>query len=361
MKSEKQQLLPIRASWYPLSGLLVLSSLVSIILMSCAPVQYRPGDRVSLRTVAGDQLTVQQTDTTGEVHVSSGRQTAVLTAGVSGFVLNGDWHNFESTPFFEQGALHLSTSDARRLRSALSHSEPKPPKRRTTKAESPSDDAFRVVIDPGHGGKYVGAEGVYGTHEKDLNLRVARHVKRNLKQHNIHVSLTRRRDRSFSGNHKRDLDRRVQIAHRKQADLFMSIHANAARASSASGIEVLVSPDHDRDETIQRLQQWNRKSPESGPAVSVSQTYREHRRKSLRLAHYVEQKLENVAPTGSRGIKKKSLHVLRNAPCPAVLVETGFMTNSREARLLSSSSYQRKLGRAISRAVLEYRRLYARK
>ncbi len=151
----------------------------------------------------------------------------------------------------------------------------------------------------------------------------------------------------------------MRIAHEKNADLFISIHANAARASSAQGIEVFVSPDGDRRDTIQRLKQWNQTPPPSArETLSAPEEYRVHRRRSLRLARNVEQRMEEVAPTGSRGVKKKSLHVLRNAPCPAVLVETGFMTNKHDARLLSRPDYRRKMGRAIANAVIQFHRLY---
>jgi len=216
-----------------------------------------------------------------------------------------------------------------------------------------------VVVDPGHGGKYVGARGINGALEKNLNLLVAQNVKKYLDDHQFQVQLTRNSDSKFSSSHKTDLDRRVQFTARKNADLFVSIHANAARSNSASGFEVFVSPPEDREATIQRLRDWYR-TPSAANTANASgyssyrSMYRDHRKKSHRLAHLIRDEFKHALPTKSRGVKEKSLHVLRNAPCPAVLVELGFMTNPEEADLLSRSSYQRKLAKNIAQAIQSF-------
>lgn len=330
------------------------------ILMSCATTNRTDGKYKSVDEILpSDSYRAEVSGTSNELRISGNGKTAVFSSGVSGFAVNGNWYDLERTPVYREGKLHLYKSDATKLKKALTTTTARA---NTNKSTTTRDDTFTVVVDPGHGGKFVGARGINGKLEKRLNLAVARYTYRHLNQDHIDVKLTRSTDSSLSSQHKQDLDERVQLADRVGADLFISIHANAARSSSAKGFELFVSPKDDRPDTIQRLKSWHPDPSDTTHSVSYNsyyQMYRDHRRKSLRLARHIRNQFKQVVPTGSRGIKQKSLHVLRNAPCPAVLVELGFMTNQRESNLLSRNSYQRKLGKQIAQAVNNFQRSLA--
>ncbi len=339
---------------------LLLASSVTLGLLSCASTSRTEHDYKNLTDViSSDSYSTTTSASSNDTLITGRGNTIVLSAGIPGFALNGKWHELQQRPIYRNGNLQISRTDAGVIQRALSQSsssreEDSPP------TDNESSDKFTVVVDPGHGGKFVGAEGLHGTLEKELNLAVAQHLENYMENDSVDVHLTRSSDTSLSSAHKRDLDRRVQIASNSDADLFISIHANAARSNSASGFEILVSPREDRQATIERLQDWYA-SPERARTTNVSgyssyhHMYQDHRQKSQRLARLIKNEFQRVVPTESRGVKQKSLHVLRNAPCPAVLVELGFMTNPREAKLLTRSSYQRKLAENIAQAVRSFR------
>ncbi len=177
---------------------------------------------------------------------------------------------------------------------------------------------FTVVVDPGHGGKDPGAIGVDGICEKWINLTIAQMVYlKSLDHPALRVILARRND-----EHIYPTDR-IKEANRIGADLYVSVHANAYRSASVSGVETLVHETQGRG----------------------SQSYR--------LAEILQQHL--IAYTGAkdRGIKWAPLFI-RQAQMPAALVEVGFITHRLEARLLQSLSYQSKIADAILDAILEF-------
>ncbi len=334
------------------SPLLVLTLCATI--MSCNTSKPMDGDYRKLSDVLpSDEYAVSPSEYSSELYVKGRGNNLVFSSGIAGYELNGKWHDLDSPPIFRKGELYVRSSDTEKVRQALEASSS------TEKRSKKEGKPFIVVIDPGHGGKYVGARGINGALEKDLNLLVAQNVKRYLDDEQIDVLLTRNTDSEFSSSHKTDLDRRVQFAARKNADLFISIHANAARSNAASGFEVYVSPPEDRDATIQRLRDWHRtpsgtNTANSSGYSSYQTMYTDHRKKSQRLARLIRDEFKHALTTESRGVKEKSLHVLRNAPCPAVLVELGFMTNPEEADLLSRSSYQQKLAKNIAQAIQSF-------
>ncbi|HDJ29638.1 MAG TPA: N-acetylmuramoyl-L-alanine amidase [Candidatus Acetothermia bacterium] len=177
---------------------------------------------------------------------------------------------------------------------------------------------YTVVIDPGHGGKDPGAIGIGGLEEKSITLDIAKMVYlKSLSYPELRVILTRRDD---TYTYPTD---RVLTANRLGADLYVSIHANAHSSPSASGIETLVHESKGRDTPC------------------------------YHLAELLQREL--VAATGAedRGIKWAPLFI-RRAQMPAALVEVGFVTNPREARLLQTISYQSIIAEAILDGILDY-------
>ncbi len=190
------------------------------------------------------------------------------------------------------------------------------PVRRSAAVEPPAPPArYRVVIDPGHGGRDPGATSVLGYHEKVVNLRVAREAAGLLGQWGIAVKLTRDRD-EYVG-----LDERAEIAHRFAADLFVSVHADSFRNPSPRGFTVYVA------------RFASPRSRSAGRALVAA-----------------------LAATGlpSRDVREKNLQVLVRTRCPAVLVEMGYLSNPQEAALLGQADFQQRMARAIAAGIRDH-------
>lgn len=172
-----------------------------------------------------------------------------------------------------------------------------------------------IVIDAGHGGKDPGTTSVTGTYEKEITLDLAFYVQEALEKRGFTVKMTRFDD-SFI-----PLDERVTIASQTNADLFVSLHANALTTDpTLRGIQVLYYPD------------------EEGRNAAISESF----------AH----SLSSALQTPNRGaIPRKDLTVLRDTTMTSLLIETGFLTNQEEAALLESNSYQKKMAQFIADAI----------
>ncbi len=165
-----------------------------------------------------------------------------------------------------------------------------------------------IVVDPGHGGKDPGAPGVGAIPEKTVNLKIANQVAGELRARGAHVTLTRSDDRFIT------LNARAQQAERHNADLFVSIHADAARRASASGTTVYIA--------------------------------RNASRQSISAAEAITAAFER-AGIKCRGVQRAGYRVLVGHSRPAVLIECGFLSNPTEARLLAQAPYQSKIAAAI--------------
>jgi N-acetylmuramoyl-L-alanine amidase len=174
-----------------------------------------------------------------------------------------------------------------------------------------------VVIDPGHGGPDPGAIGIGGIREKDIVIDISREVARILQQQGVYVRLTRSDDRDL------DLAPRVAIAERANADVFLSIHANAIS---------MARPDINGVETFY------------GPG----------RTRSGRLAEMIQNSILSTFNMRNRGVKAARFYVIRNTSMPSALVEVGFVTGQEDAPNLSNPAWRRQMAQAISRGILQY-------
>ena len=179
---------------------------------------------------------------------------------------------------------------------------------------SRNDGRMVVVIDPGHGGRDPGAIGIGGLREVDVLWPIAQQVARQLEQQGIQVIMTRR------GDYFVDLAPRVQIAKRANADLFVSIHANAInmRRPDVNGIEVY------------------------------------HFGRGEDLARAIHASILSSVSIGDRGVRRARFFVLRNNPMPAVLVEVGFVTGAIDAPKLADPNFRSQMADAIARGILLY-------
>lgn len=218
-----------------------------------------------------------------------------------------------------------------------------------------------VVIDPGHGGLEVGAKGPGGTLEKDVTLAIARKLRSGLVNTlGLQAFLTRDKDQDVA------LDERAAYANNYKADLFVSIHANASRATGARGSEVFFLSYQATDEESRRV------AAAEGEAAAVSGTsggelalilwdmaQAEHLGESSALASRLQEELAEVTGSQGRGVKQAPFRVLVGAAMPAVLVEVAFISNSEEEKLLMSDGYQAKIAAALARGIARYQREHA--
>ncbi len=179
-----------------------------------------------------------------------------------------------------------------------------------------------VVVDAGHGGRDVGAtrNGIY---EKDIVLAMSMKLGRILQQMGYSVIYTRTEDIEL------DLEPRVNIAESARASAFVSVHANAldAKASTVNGVETYYA---------------------SGSSLGKS------------LAELVHDEILASTGANNRGVKSAKFHVILKTSMPAVLVETGFITNPSEAAKLVDSAYQLRMAEAIARGVDRFLKSYRR-
>ncbi|MCC5608026.1 N-acetylmuramoyl-L-alanine amidase [Nostoc sp. CHAB 5834] len=171
-----------------------------------------------------------------------------------------------------------------------------------------------VLIDPGHGGKDPGAVGLGGLREKDIILSIGKRIAQVLQQNGVQVVMTRDSDYFVT------LPGRVQLAERANADVFVSIHANAVGPgrSDVSGLE----------------------------------TY--YYGSGLGLARTVHNSILQNVNVRDRGVRRARFFVLRKSSMPSILVETGYLTGRDDNAKLRNSAYQNQMADAIARGILQY-------
>lgn len=220
-----------------------------------------------------------------------------------------------------------------------------------------------VVIDAGHGGEDHGAEGPGGLLEKDVVLEVAQRAARQLRGHGLRVVLTRDRDVAVA------LQERTRIANDAAADLFVSIHANAAPSRAARGIETYFLSLDASDEASGRVAARENEAFGSGvsapggdadpvAAILGDLVSTEHLAESDEFARLARERLADADSAPSRGVKQAPFVVLMGVRMPAALLEIGFITNPKEAQRLGEAGRQDDLAGAIAGAVLEFARRY---
>lgn len=216
-----------------------------------------------------------------------------------------------------------------------------------------------VVLDAGHGGKDTGAIGFSGVREKDVVLDITRRLGKILSQNGFEIHYTRENDVFVS------LEKRTEIASRvAHADLFVSIHANSARARNAYGLEVfsLKDLDYAGHSEVQRRtnhrklfgQLAMKKNSFELDRIVESLLYENKQKQSAVLAEKMARNVSRFVQTKNRGEKDSRFFVLRNTLVPAVLMEVGFLSNAKEERLLRSSAYRQKVAYAIAQSIIEY-------
>lgn len=213
----------------------------------------------------------------------------------------------------------------------------------------------RVVIDPGHGGKDTGAIGKDGTYEKDLTLAISQKLKARLSAMGLEVLLTRERDIYLS------LEERTRFANENKADLFISIHVNAAENRKAFGIETYtlnLNSDRYAMRLAARENAGSTRSIGDLQFILADLATKANTDDSIRLArHSQDRMIERLRakygkePVKDLGVKQALFFVLVGAKMPAILVETGFISNPDEVKRLRTAAYQDELAKSLADGV----------
>jgi len=210
------------------------------------------------------------------------------------------------------------------------------------------------MLDPGHGGEDGGARGAKGLKEKTAALAISRVVGEKLEAAGFEAVFTREDDRLIP------LWDRAKAANTQGADLFISLHLNAARARSARGSEVyfLSLGKGDNDELVateNAAAGRNRGNPDSVVAIILDDlAQKAFLQDSERLAVAVQGQLNRLSGIKERGVKQAPFIVLRGAAMPAVLVEVAFISNPREEAKLKEAAFRAKVADAITLGVRRY-------
>ena len=180
-----------------------------------------------------------------------------------------------------------------------------------------------IVIDPGHGGFDSGAVSSSGTREDELNLKVAKKLKRYLQEHDASVLLTRETDEALAANKADDMRERVRIIRENSPDVVVSIHMNKFPQTQYFGGQTFYMTGSEEGKTL---------------AQSIQ-----------------TQLLENLIEGNNRQIKAASnLLILKAGNAPTVIVECGFLSNVKEEAMLKTNDYQDKIAWSIFNGILDY-------
>ncbi|MEO0348018.1 MAG: N-acetylmuramoyl-L-alanine amidase [Pseudomonadota bacterium] len=213
-----------------------------------------------------------------------------------------------------------------------------------------------IVLDPGHGGRDPGAISSYHKiSEKKVTLSYAKDLKQYLERKGYKVIMTRYNDRYLS------LRQRVKIAQKHNAQLFISMHADSHTNKKAKGLSVYTLSDrpsdkeaawlashHDLSDTVKDVKTDYDASVDR---MLVGMMQRDNRNTSAELANLLVKQLSTKVQLVQNTHRFARFQVLKQLSSPAVLLELGYLSNKKEAKLLATSSYRHKLVTAIGEAI----------
>ena len=179
-----------------------------------------------------------------------------------------------------------------------------------------------IVLDAGHGGFDVGAIGVSGAYEDDVNLKVAFFLKDNLEAAGARVIMTREDGNAIADTKDGDMAKRREIITESGSDIVVSIHMNTAKDPGVSGPLALYMPGSTCGEALAK-------------AIQASM-------------------IEKLAPDCKNCARCEKLYILESGAQPCVIAECGFISNAEEEALLMTEDYQRKVARAIADGCEDY-------
>lgn len=235
---------------------------------------------------------------------------------------------------------HLSRIDAERLlKPILSPGQ----------GETRVPDLKVILLDPGHGGRDAGkTNDRLKVNEKTLTLDTAFRLKKLLEQAGYKVVLTRTDDRALASDKATDLQRRAEAAGKAGADLFLSIHYNsvAVKPEAVTGVEVFTMTPQSQFSTGDHAREDN-----GGGLVNPGN--RQDHWNTL-LGYFVHRQLLRDLGVPDRGLKRARWAVLRQVECPAILIESGYLSSDAEARKIATPAYRQNIAEAMAGGVAAY-------
>lgn len=288
-------------------------------------------------------------------------KSIILMAGSDRILIGGNEKKLEKPVLLSGGAVFVPVSF---VRNNLGYIVEAPSFEHRVEVSVPKKFTIKtVVIDPGHGGRDVGAMGRrIRLREKDLTLAISKRLKNILEAEGLRVIMTRDSDVFIP------LPRRVEIANENNADLFVSVHVNASRSRSLSGFECYYLSDatDDNARALEALENASLKM-EKGTILEHSKnldatlwdmTLTENRREAVELANYICDSIENSFAMKNRGIKSARFYVLKGTRMPSVLVEMGYISNRYEEMKLKGADYLDRITDAAAKGILAYKNEY---
>ena len=225
--------------------------------------------------------------------------------------------------------------------------------------------AFTVVLDAGHGGHDAGAVGTFSK-EKNINLRFTLLVGDMIKKNIPDAKVIYTRDKDVFV----DLNERARIANRNKADLFVSIHTNSSKNTSANGMETFTLGVARSKENMEvamlensvikheedYLTKYEGFDPNSVDSYIMFEFMKDqYTDRSITCADFIQTRMINTSKRNDRGVRQAGFLVLRATAMPSVLVELGFISNKDEEKYLNNNDNQVKLATAIFNGIKEYK------
>jgi N-acetylmuramoyl-L-alanine amidase len=313
------------------------------------------------KPLSGDQLVAERIK--GAISATNTEQNMPDNGARALALLNGEAFDEPATAATQVEPAAIKASNKQQIANKAAPADSSPMTRRpVSKAVSrkPPRDVV-VAIDAGHGGHDVGAIGPKGTYEKNIVLQVSRELAAAInKQYGMRAVLTRSSD-TYVG-----LRQRMQRARQQQADLFISIHADAFKDRRVKGSSVYVLSQHGASSEAARWLAENENAADLVGGVSLgdkddvvksvlidlSQTASIDA--SIDAADTVLAALKKLGKVHKPAVQHAGFMVLKSPDIPSLLVETAFISNPSEEAKLRSKSYQRKLAQALSGGVMSY-------
>jgi len=221
-----------------------------------------------------------------------------------------------------------------------------------------------IIIDPGHGGKDPGTSFPKVVSEKDIVLRFSRILKKHLSRNNNYRIFLTREDDSFVS-----LSDRVNFAKSKNADLFISIHADASSSSSTKGFSVYTLSDKGLDKEAEKLaaiensyamansrynSNYLRNARNPSDFVNYQRKLKNNRFKSTKFASTLTSRVKSKTPLLNNPLRSAGFAVLKSDEFPSVLVELGFVTNEFDRKNLRSGNWLQTISSQFVSAINEY-------
>lgn len=231
----------------------------------------------------------------------------------------------------------------------------------------PIKEIKTIVLDPGHGGVDPGAIGRKKLQEKEVNLAIAKILKKKLENYGLKVLLTRSDDRFVA------LSERTRFANEKKADLFISIHCNATdKNRKANGFETYFLSEAKTDweravlarENGALQYEQNEPDPLTKDDISLilaDLSQNEFLKESFNLAYEIQTAGVEMLKDVDRGVKQAGFYVLRTSFMPSVLIECGFISNLAEEKKLRTQKYQESIAKAIFNGIVNYIKDYEKR